>query len=99
MTDREKDVGILALRHQLAVLQRQIGDHRPRLRPEDRALLAALLVPLARTTFAPTAVNRAAFAARLKIATASVHLRRSTDIEDVRGDVHAAATFVGCLLL
>ena len=26
MTDREKDVEILALRHQLAVLQRQFGD-------------------------------------------------------------------------
>jgi transposase len=48
MTDREKDVEILALRHQLAVLRRQLGDQRPRPRPEDRALLAALLVPLAR---------------------------------------------------
>jgi transposase len=50
MTDHEKDVEILALRHQLAVLQRQLGDQRPRLRPEDRALLAALLAPLARAT-------------------------------------------------
>ena len=50
MTDREKDVEILALRHQLTVLQRQLGDQRPRLRPEDRALLAALLAPLARVT-------------------------------------------------
>jgi transposase len=49
-TEREKDVEILALRHQLAVLYRQLGDQRPRLRPEDRALLAVLLVPLARTT-------------------------------------------------
>ena len=32
MTDREKDVEILALRHQLAVLHRQLGDQRPRLR-------------------------------------------------------------------
>jgi hypothetical protein len=37
MTDREKDVEILALRHQLTVLQRQLGDQRPQLRPEDRA--------------------------------------------------------------
>lgn len=29
MTDREKDVEILALRHQLTVLQRQLGDQRP----------------------------------------------------------------------
>jgi hypothetical protein len=32
MTDREKDIEILTLRHQLAVLQRQLGDQRPRLR-------------------------------------------------------------------
>ncbi|WP_116200503.1 integrase core domain-containing protein [Amycolatopsis circi] len=50
MTNREKDIEILALRHQLAILQRQLGDQRPRLRPEDRALLAVLLVPLARAT-------------------------------------------------
>ncbi|HEX3588646.1 MAG TPA: integrase, partial [Pseudonocardiaceae bacterium] len=50
MTDREKDVEILALRHQLTVLQRQLGDQRPRLRPEDRAFLAALVVPLSRGT-------------------------------------------------
>jgi hypothetical protein len=48
MTDREKDVEILALRHQLTVLQRQLGNQRPRLRSEDRALLAALLSPLSR---------------------------------------------------
>jgi transposase InsO family protein len=30
------DVEILALRHQLAVLQRQLGGRRPQLRPEDR---------------------------------------------------------------
>jgi transposase len=50
MTDREKDIEILALRHQLTVLQRQLGDQRPHLRPEDRAFLAALLVPLSRAT-------------------------------------------------
>jgi transposase InsO family protein len=48
MADREKDVEILALRHQLTILQRQLGDQRPRLRPEDRMFLAALLVPLSR---------------------------------------------------
>jgi transposase len=50
MTDREKDVEILVLRHQLTVLQRQLGDERPQLRPEDRAFLAALLAPLARAS-------------------------------------------------
>ncbi|MFJ8962842.1 integrase core domain-containing protein [Lentzea sp. NPDC102401] len=50
MTDREKDVEILAVRHQLGVLHRQLGNQRPRLRSEDRALLAALLMPLARAT-------------------------------------------------
>lgn len=50
MGDREKDVEILALRHQLSVLQRQLGDERPRFRPEDRAFLAALLSGLPRRT-------------------------------------------------
>jgi transposase InsO family protein len=48
LSDREKDVEILALRHQLTVLQRQLGDERPRFRSEDRAFLAALLSGLPR---------------------------------------------------
>ena len=43
MSDRDKDAQILALRHQLAVLQRQLGPQRARFTPSDRALLAALL--------------------------------------------------------
>ena len=41
--DCDKDAEILALRHQIAVLQRQLGGQKVRFRPADRALLAALL--------------------------------------------------------
>ncbi|MGE5830142.1 MAG: integrase, partial [Micromonosporaceae bacterium] len=46
--DRDKDIEILSLRHQLAVLQRQLDGQRVRFEPVDRAWLAALLHPLAR---------------------------------------------------
>jgi putative transposase len=39
-SEREKEIEILLLRHQLRVLERQIA--RPQLSPSDRALLAAL---------------------------------------------------------
>jgi hypothetical protein len=48
MSDRDKDVEILALRHQITVLARQLSPSRARFAPEDRALLAALLAPLPR---------------------------------------------------
>jgi putative transposase len=41
MSDTDKDIEILTLRHQLTILQRQTP--KPRLTPADRALLAALL--------------------------------------------------------
>ncbi|MEU7004641.1 hypothetical protein [Nonomuraea sp. NPDC046570] len=45
MGDRDRDVEILALRHQITVLERQLGaDTRVRFAREDRAFLAALLV-------------------------------------------------------
>ena len=47
-SDRDKDAEILALRHQLAVLQRQLGEQRVRFEPADRAWLAALLSRLPR---------------------------------------------------
>jgi putative transposase len=48
MSDRDKDTEILALRHQLTVLQRQLGTTLPRFSPADRAFLAALLHRLPR---------------------------------------------------
>jgi putative transposase len=44
--DRDQDVEILTLRHQITVLERQLGADRVKFAPEDRALLAALLAPL-----------------------------------------------------
>lgn len=48
MSNRDKDVEILALRHQIMVLERQLGEARPRFHPSDRAFLAALLHQLPR---------------------------------------------------
>jgi putative transposase len=48
MSGREKDAEILALRHQVRILQRQLGGQRVRFEPADRALLAALLGTLPR---------------------------------------------------
>jgi len=48
--DRDKDIGILSLRHQLAVLQRQLDGQQVRFEPVDRTWLAALLHPLPRPT-------------------------------------------------
>jgi hypothetical protein len=42
MSDVDKNAEILALRHQLAILQRQID--KPRLTPPDRAFLAAYFI-------------------------------------------------------
>jgi putative transposase len=47
-SDRDKDAEILALRHQLAVVQRQLGGQKLRFSPADRALLAAMLHHLPR---------------------------------------------------
>jgi putative transposase len=48
MRNGDKDAEILALRHQLSVLQRQLGPDRARFTPGDRALLAVLLHRLPR---------------------------------------------------
>jgi hypothetical protein len=49
MNDRDKDAEILALRHQIMVLERQLHGERVRFTRADRAWLAALLHPLPRT--------------------------------------------------
>ena len=43
ISTQDKDLEILALRHQIGVLQRQLGGTRPRFTMADRPLLAALL--------------------------------------------------------
>src|SRR5947208_9779806 len=43
MSDRAKDAEILALRHQISVLQRQLHGGKVRFTPAERTLLAALL--------------------------------------------------------
>ncbi|MGW1681971.1 helix-turn-helix domain-containing protein [Saccharopolyspora sp. NPDC002376] len=48
MNDRDKDVEILAWRHQITVLERQLGQERVRFTPADRAFMAALLHRLPR---------------------------------------------------
>src|SRR5258708_19159605 len=48
MSDREQDAELLALRHRLVVLRRQLGPQRVQFGPGDRALLAALLHRLPR---------------------------------------------------
>ena len=48
MSDGAKEVEILALRHQIIVLERQLGKARPRFSLADRAFLAALLHRLPR---------------------------------------------------
>ncbi|WP_245603598.1 hypothetical protein [Salinispora cortesiana] len=45
MSDRDKDAEILALRHQVMVLERQLHGERVRFTRADRAWLAALLPP------------------------------------------------------
>ncbi|MFF5182087.1 integrase, partial [Micromonospora sp. NPDC000316] len=48
LSDRDKDAEILVLRHQVAVLQRQLHGERVRFTPADRAWLAAVLHRLPR---------------------------------------------------
>ncbi|MDH6221782.1 hypothetical protein [Streptomyces pseudovenezuelae] len=47
MSDREKDVEILVLRHRIGVLERQLNGQQVRFHASDRAFLASLLHGLA----------------------------------------------------
>lgn len=59
LSDRDKDAEILALRHQITVLERQLGTDHIKFTPADRAFLAAHLI-LATPGPAPTPVTRPA---------------------------------------
>ncbi|MGW3510972.1 hypothetical protein [Streptomyces sp. NPDC000994] len=48
MCERDKDVEVLALCHEITVLERQLGGERLRFGPSDGACLAALLHRLPR---------------------------------------------------
>ena len=48
MSNQDKDAEILALSHQITVLERQLGKDRVRFAPSDRVFLAALLHRLPR---------------------------------------------------
>jgi putative transposase len=48
MSDRAKAAEVLALRHQITVLERQLHGQKVRFSPADRAVLAALLHRLPR---------------------------------------------------
>lgn len=58
MNARDKYSEILALRHQVTVLQGQLSPTRTAFRSEDRAFPTALLTPLPRARPAPTAAPR-----------------------------------------
>ena len=66
MSDREKDMEILALRHQITVLERRLSGRRVRFEASDRAFLAALLqgLPLSTTfnAFSPMTFANSSFA-------------------------------------
>jgi hypothetical protein len=79
-SDRDKIVEILELRHQIMVLERQLGKARPRFLPSDRAFLAALLHRLPtdvlrrfRLLVRPDAVHRTPWQARAARAPGSAY--------------------------
>jgi hypothetical protein len=55
--DRDNEIEILSLRHQLAVLQRQLDGQRVRFEPVDRAWLAGAAAPVAEADPAESAAT------------------------------------------
>jgi hypothetical protein len=76
-SEREKEIEILVLRHQLHVLERQVG--RPRLQPADRALLTAFSRALPRPAWSSFLVSpRLSFCADRRRASLSATSSLST---------------------
>jgi hypothetical protein len=82
VSDRDKDTEILVLRHQVGVLERQLGGKKVRFTPADRALLAALLRRLR-----PQTLGRM----RLLVRPGTVLRSLRLDQEAARCPVHARA--------
>jgi hypothetical protein len=83
-SQREKEIEILVLRHQLHVLERQVA--RPQLRPADRALLAAFSRALPRRASSSFLVTPATLL-RLASGAGCAPLDLSTSAPGTSGDV------------
>jgi hypothetical protein len=72
VSDQDKDIEILVLRHQLGVLQRQLGTTRPRFSPGDRAFLAAMLHRLPRGHLGRMRIHGELLVLGIKVAASTV---------------------------
>jgi hypothetical protein len=77
MSDRAKDGEILALRHQLTVLERRLHGQQIRFTSADRALLAALLHRLPRQVLRPTFLARVDLGRAPRISNCQLGIARS----------------------
>ncbi|WP_432906069.1 hypothetical protein ACQP1S_11610 [Micromonospora matsumotoense] len=59
MSDRDKDAEILALRHQIMILERQLGGDRVRFAPRGPGMAGRSAAPATPTGAAPAAAARA----------------------------------------